>query len=388
MPLSQQSNTPMCKSANIKFTNTPTVAITTPKEGWLKDMLEVENPETKQPYHTCVNYNTICADCMAGDMNMKLNCKHVGGSTNAWRSAEKTSLWTATISKKSILQETRGVAMASDSLFNPVDVKNFTSRRSDINLFKEADYAMVFIDPGAGKSETAMCIASYGRGTCSILWIDSKITVNLPDFTDFILSNLNQFREKYDPMIKKPLYIVCESNLGSYADHVYLETVNMPLVRCFRDPERDKWGLNKDNVLTRMYVFNLSRMMSDGTIMFDRNFGTANTSFVPDEIAGELGTQLNRVNNEHGHISGKGNSEYNDDLAIIAQMAATCQHYIRTTCPSEYDAFIDWVAANKERNGSYVKPTYTMYPSCGSAASLIDREIEVRKIQTRKTAKF
>lgn len=361
-------------------------SISTPQEGWAKLMIEKVDPDTGKPYHTTINYNTVCPDCMAGDINMKLACRHVVGQNNPWQSETKKGIWENTISKKCTLQEVRGISMGVESLYNEKDVRNFVTRRTEHNTFKEADYAVMFIDPGFGASETSLCIACYGLGTCTVLWLDSLITSNLEEFTSFVLRNICEFRKSCDPHTLKPLYIVTENNFGSFADHVYAETVNMPLIRCFREPSKLKWGINKTNSLTHMYVYALSKMMCEGTIMIDKYAGTANGSYTLTELFEEARTQLMNVNDENGHIGGKIKAGINDDMAIVIEMMATCMHYIKTEFRSEYDQLIDWVHEVKSKFGAPIRTTYQRPFDTTSLAAKVDSEMDIRRPK-RKRAK-
>jgi hypothetical protein len=359
--------------------NVPMFCITTPQEGWFKDMTE-KTDSYGEKLHNCLNFNTICDECMAGDINAKLNCNHVQGGTNAWRSKSKAGIFAASTSKGTFLKESRGLSESGETLFKLVDLKNFIGTRSDFNTFKDVDYAVVYIDPGAGASETAMCIACYGQNLCSILWLDARITKNLIEFNDFVVSNISQFRNKYDPHIQKPLYVVTESNLGAYADQVYLETINIPLLKCFKSHNTEKWGLNKDKTLSKMYVFSLSLMMGNGTIVIDKHIGTANPSFTINELLDEAKTQLSRVNDVNGNITGKTKSGLNDDMAIVIQMASTCHNFIKTEHAVEFNQMLDWVKENKHRpaNTKGVKPIY-VNPRTKNAASAIEAELRLYK---------
>jgi len=316
---------------------TAVLAISTPDahdDNYYNDLMDLEDPITKQPLFKTIRIGLACDDCVAkGETN---KCTHKQDLIPPWKSTTRQTRMQEILrsSVNTFNRENMGMVATDSQFMFPAYFVRALHKAPLFHISYNPDLLFLAIDPSGGGSQSdyAMATIAFCRGQYILVSIDHCSIADITVVNEMIVEHVVRLR-KIHVFSRSHIFVYTEANMSWVeADRVARLLINpnlQPIAIQSHDPQKKgRPGVITDESTKFGYVSLLRSLLQDTNILYAQQY----TSADPNETKTAFEEQLRQFKRairppadpEHNKFkvsyTGKGFAK-KDDLAMAVMMA-------------------------------------------------------------------
>lgn len=158
-----------------------------------------------------INFSQVCPECYKKNSNIT-SCEHIKIKKSRLKESNISEL--REILGSSLESELLGMTQTSSyAAFDSKKIERLFSKKCIIEFNPDdVEYSVVCIDPSyGGENNTAIAFGYMDKYDNHILtWLTAHNPKTYNEFTNFLYGTIRRYREHYDELLNKPIYIVYE----------------------------------------------------------------------------------------------------------------------------------------------------------------------------------